>query len=252
MNAIEVARTLVERSPDALLVSSLGTATSALRSASDDGPHFYFGGAMGSAAATALGIADAVPEREVIALVGDGDLLMGASTLWSISALAPANLLLVALVDGHYSITGGQPISAETRFVEVARSLRHLAAARAHSTGRAGVAPPDPAAARVCSRPLWTSGPGRAASPFVDPHRVRRRFAARVNGGSDRTDLRRKERNHEDSRRRSRALGSRLRAPPPGGRARGHDPRSALARRRPRADRCGTRSPTASTRTSAR
>ena len=65
---------------------------------------------MGSAAAAALGIADAVPEREVIALVGDGDLLMGASTLWSISALAPANLLLVALVDGHYSITGGQPI----------------------------------------------------------------------------------------------------------------------------------------------
>jgi thiamine pyrophosphate-dependent acetolactate synthase large subunit-like protein len=183
MNATEVARTLVERSPDALLVASLGTATSALRSASDDGPHLYFGGAMGSAAATALGIADAVPEREVIALVGDGDLLMGASTLWSISALAPANLLLVALVDGHYSITGGQPISAETRFVEVARSLCHLAAARAHSTDE--LASLLPTLSRpglleaVLDERTW---PG--SSPFVDPHHVRRRFAARVNDGS--------------------------------------------------------------------
>ncbi len=62
MNAVEVAQTLVEHAPEALLVSSLGTATSALRLASDDGPHFYFGGAMGSAAAAALGIADARPE----------------------------------------------------------------------------------------------------------------------------------------------------------------------------------------------
>ena len=107
MNAVDVARTLVENAPDALLVSSLGTATSALRRASNDGPHLYFGGAMGCTAATALGIADALPERDVIALVGDGELLMGASTLWSISALAPSNLLLVTLLDGHYSITGG-------------------------------------------------------------------------------------------------------------------------------------------------
>jgi thiamine pyrophosphate-dependent acetolactate synthase large subunit-like protein len=184
MNAVDVARTLVESAPDALLVSSLGTATSALRRASDDGPHFYFGGAMGSAAATALGIADALPEREVIALVGDGELLMGASTLWSISALAPSNLLLVTLLDGHYSITGGQPLAAATRFVEVAQSLCHLAAARARST--------DELASLVSTLPrpglleaLVTERTWPGCSPFVDPHRVRARFAKRVHGGSD-------------------------------------------------------------------
>ena len=185
MNAVDVAHTLVENAPDALFVSSLGTATSALRHASHDGPHFYFGGAMGSCAATALGIADALPERAVIALVGDGELLMGASTLWSISALAPANLLLVTLLDGCYSITGSQPIAAEPRFVEVAQSLRHLAADRAHSTDElaslvATLPRPGLVEAVVADR-IW---PG--CSPFVDPLRVRERFAARVNGERDR------------------------------------------------------------------
>lgn len=184
MNAVDVAQTLVDRAPGALLVSSLGTATSALRRASDDGPHFYFGGAMGSAAAAALGIADARPERDVIALVGDGDLLMGASTLWSISALAPTNLLLVTLADGHYSITGGQPIAPETRFVEVVESLQSLSAGRAHSTDElaslvSALPRPGLVEAVVTDR-VW---PGW--SPFVDPERVRARFAAHVNRGSD-------------------------------------------------------------------
>jgi thiamine pyrophosphate-dependent acetolactate synthase large subunit-like protein len=180
VNAVDVACTLLESAPDALLVSSLGTATSALRRASDDGPHLYFGGAMGSTAATALGIADALPGRQVIALVGDGDLLMGASTLWSISALAPSNLLLVALRDGRYSITGGQPIAADTRFVEVAQSLR-LTAARASSTDELAVLvstlPRPGLLEAVVADRTW---PG--CSPFVDPQRVTSRFVARLNG----------------------------------------------------------------------
>lgn len=45
------------------MVAALGTATSALRLASGDGPYLYLGGATGSALATALGVAEAVPER---------------------------------------------------------------------------------------------------------------------------------------------------------------------------------------------
>jgi len=51
MNAVDVAPTLVEHAADALLVSFLGTAISALRRTSNDGPHFYFGSAMGPTAA---------------------------------------------------------------------------------------------------------------------------------------------------------------------------------------------------------
>ena len=74
----EAVASAVAQMPGALCVSSLGTATSALRLASDDGPHLYLGGAMGCGLAVALGVADARPDRAVIAVVGDGDLLAGA------------------------------------------------------------------------------------------------------------------------------------------------------------------------------
>jgi hypothetical protein len=46
MNPTEVVRAVVAAAPDALYVASLGTPTSALRAASDDGPHLYLGGSM--------------------------------------------------------------------------------------------------------------------------------------------------------------------------------------------------------------
>src|ERR1700680_2853493 len=51
MNILEAVETVLDRRPEALYVSALGTVTAALRSVSNDGPHLYFGGAMGSAAA---------------------------------------------------------------------------------------------------------------------------------------------------------------------------------------------------------
>ena len=110
MKAADAVGAAVAAAPDALFVASLGTATSALRRASADGPHLYLGGAMGSGLAAALGVADCRPARSVIAVVGDGDLLMGASSLWTLSGLAPQNLLVLVLDDGAYSITGGQEL----------------------------------------------------------------------------------------------------------------------------------------------
>src|SRR3569832_179239 len=102
MNPTEVVRAVLDAAPDALYVASLGTPTSALRAASEDGPHLYLGGSMGVALSAALGVAEKRPEREVVALVGDGELLMGAGSRWSFAGRALANLLAVVLVDGHY------------------------------------------------------------------------------------------------------------------------------------------------------
>src|SRR5262245_35719610 len=113
-----------------MCVSSLGTATSALRSASGDGPHLYLGASMGSALAAAMGVAEAVPGRLIVALLGDGELLMGASTLWSVSAYRPPNLIVVVLSDDMYSITGRQPLSSPARFAQVAESLGGFAGLR--------------------------------------------------------------------------------------------------------------------------
>ena len=87
MNVNDVTRTIMQCRPDAILVSSLGTATSSVRLVTSDGPHFYFGAAMGSALAGALGLAEAVPDRQVVAVLGDGEFLMGASALWSLSLI---------------------------------------------------------------------------------------------------------------------------------------------------------------------
>jgi thiamine pyrophosphate-dependent acetolactate synthase large subunit-like protein len=160
----------------ALFVSSLGTATSALRLVSADGPHLYLGGAMGCGLGVALGVAEARPHRDVVAVVGDGDLLMGAGSLWSLSGLRPGNLLVLVLDDGRYSITGGQDLVAPDATAAVVGALPGVASAVATSAedvAAAVTALPRPGVviARI-DDPEWP-GP----SPFVDPPLVRRRFA---------------------------------------------------------------------------
>ena len=177
MNAAEAVSAAVEAAHDALFVSSLGTATSALRRASADGPHLYLGGAMGCGLAAALGVAERCPDRSVVAVVGDGDLLMGAGSLWSFSGLRPANLLALVLDDGRYAITGGQQVVDPDAFAHVAGAFPGLAAATAATPAEVGdlvraLARPGVVLARI-DEAEWP-GP----SPFVDPAWVRSRFLA--------------------------------------------------------------------------
>jgi len=176
VNATDAARAALAAAPGALFLSSLGTATSALRAASDDGPHLYLGGAMGNALGVALGLAGRKPERSVVALLGDGELLMGASSLWSLAGLAPPNLLVVVLADGSYSITGGQELVGPTRFAEAAAALG-LAASNAETVAELH------AAVASLTRPGLVEasiepGPWPGPSAFVDPSLVRLRFQA--------------------------------------------------------------------------
>jgi thiamine pyrophosphate-dependent acetolactate synthase large subunit-like protein len=179
LKAAEVAVAIVETLPDALCVSSLGTATSAVRSASGDGPHFYLGAAMGSALAAAMGVAEALADRLVVAVLGDGELLMGASTLWSVSAYRPGNLITVVLSDGVYGITGGQQLSASPRFAAVAQAMGGIAGLSVGSELELRHA------MRELERPSLievelTERAWPGPSPFVDPAQVRLAFAARV------------------------------------------------------------------------
>src|SRR4051812_31566115 len=175
MNPTDIVRTILAAAPPrTLFVSSLGTPTAALRAASADGPPLYLGGSMGAALAAALGVADKRPEREVIALLGDGEALMGAGSLWSLAGVAPANLLAVVLADGRYSITGGQPLGVPGAFAEVAAALGlHTAVATTPEEIAAQAATlrrPGLLGVRYAERD-WP-GP----SPFVDPPVVRWRF----------------------------------------------------------------------------
>ena len=59
-------------------------------------------------AVTWLGVALAQPQRKVIALEGDGSLLMQLGCLGTVAARAQKNLAIVIMDNGAYQITGGQ------------------------------------------------------------------------------------------------------------------------------------------------
>ena len=65
------------------------------------------------------------PKRHVIALEGDGSLLMQLGCLTTIAALEPANLTMVIMDNGLYQITSGQPtaVAGIADYVALARAV---------------------------------------------------------------------------------------------------------------------------------
>ena len=99
---------LIQSCPNALVVPGLGSANYDLFAAGDRPENFYMWGAMGGAASIGLGLAIAQPDREVIVLTGDGEMLMGIGSLATIGVQQPKNLTLVILDNGHFGETGMQ------------------------------------------------------------------------------------------------------------------------------------------------
>jgi thiamine pyrophosphate-dependent acetolactate synthase large subunit-like protein len=85
--------------------------------------NFYMLGSMGLAIPIALGVAIAQPQRHIVALEGDGSLLMQLGCLTTVAALGQKNLTMVIMDNGLYQITGGQPTPAAgiADFVAIAR-----------------------------------------------------------------------------------------------------------------------------------
>ena len=69
---------------------------------------FALGGAMGAALAMGLGLALAQPNRRVLTVTGDGELLMNIGTLATIALQNPRNLSIICVDNGHYGETGNQ------------------------------------------------------------------------------------------------------------------------------------------------
>src|SRR5271169_4083894 len=85
-------RTLLENRGDLLLVTGLGSTTWDAASVCDDDRNFYLWGAMGAAAMVGLGLALAQPNRRVLVVTGDGEMLMGLGSLATIGVQRPPNL----------------------------------------------------------------------------------------------------------------------------------------------------------------
>ena len=100
---------LIDRPADFLIVTGLAGTAQELSAMTHSSPGvFALGGAMGAAAAMGLGLALAQPKRRVLAVMGDGELLMNVGTLATIALQNPPNLALVCVDNGHYGETGNQ------------------------------------------------------------------------------------------------------------------------------------------------
>jgi thiamine pyrophosphate-dependent acetolactate synthase large subunit-like protein len=101
-------RLLLERRDDLLLVTGLGSTSWDAASVGDDPRNFYLWGAMGSAAMVGLGLAIAQPQRRVLVVTGDGEMLMGLGGLATIGVQRPPNLSIAVFDNSHYAETGMQ------------------------------------------------------------------------------------------------------------------------------------------------
>jgi len=99
---------LMRRREGTLVVPGLGSATWDLAASGDSPDFLYSWGGMGLAVPTALGLALAQPARRVLALTGDGEMLMGIGSLGVVAAQAPANLAILVLDNESFGETGRQ------------------------------------------------------------------------------------------------------------------------------------------------
>lgn len=105
----EAVRTLLAARGDALVVSGLGSPSYDVHAAGDEDANYYLWGAMGGAALTGLGLAQAQRERRVLVITGDGEMLMALGALATIAVARPGNLDIVVLDNQHFGETGMQP-----------------------------------------------------------------------------------------------------------------------------------------------
>jgi phosphonopyruvate decarboxylase len=173
---------LLQATPDALVITGLGSPAYDVFAAGDRDRYYYLWGAMGGAAPMGLGLALAQPDHSVVVITGDGEQLMGIGSLATIAVKQPKNLTIVVLDNGHYGETGMQRShsSLGTDLVAVARGF---GIADAFSTG--ALEGSDDLARRINARAgtvfaqvlVDVEAPPRALPPRDGPY-IRNRFRA--------------------------------------------------------------------------
>ena len=99
---------LLRHRVQALVATGLGSATWDCFAAGDSPEYLYSWGGMGLAVPTALGLALAQPGRRVLAITGDGEMMMGLGSLAVVGDQAPKNFAVLVLDNETFGETGRQ------------------------------------------------------------------------------------------------------------------------------------------------
>ncbi len=109
LDRCEMVPKLIGDANDFLIIAGLaGTAKDVAHICEPKANYFACAGVMGGATAMGLGLALAQPERRVLIVTGDGELLMNVGSLATVAIMNPPNLSIVCVDNGHYGETGYQ------------------------------------------------------------------------------------------------------------------------------------------------
>jgi len=107
-----------------LLIFANGMISRESHSIHDRAGHFYMIGSMGMTAPIALGVAMHKPERQVVAVDGDGNAFSNLGALAMIANSKVKNLIHIVLDNGAYESTGGQAcLSREISLHKIAAAV---------------------------------------------------------------------------------------------------------------------------------
>ena len=108
LNRRVVISELLKERKNSLIVNGLGGTCWDVASLGDNDLNFYVWGGMGNACMIGLGLALSQPDKKVIVITGDGEMLMGIGSLATIALKQPKNLSIVVFDNELYGETGNQ------------------------------------------------------------------------------------------------------------------------------------------------
>ena len=114
MTRIEALTAAVEAAPDAAFVVTCGATSREMAAVADLPNHLYLLDSMGLTTSVALGLAIGLRERsrDVVAIDGDGSLLMNLGSLATIGAYGAPSLTILLLDNGVHASASGIPTTS--------------------------------------------------------------------------------------------------------------------------------------------
>jgi sulfopyruvate decarboxylase subunit beta len=179
MLRLEAKRAIYPLLAERVVVTNMGAAPAELFSLGHQPGFFYVYHSMGLASSVALGIALARPELQVVALDGDGSVLMNLGTFTTLARYRPPNLLHLVF-DNEVLLSVGRSFTTAT-----ATGSDLAAIAAAAGVGRTATCRTTDSLAQACAQALAAGElavlvakvePQGPASYFIDPHLLENRF----------------------------------------------------------------------------
>jgi len=118
----EAIKTIVKCLNDEFVIACNGMISRKLFSIKNGPQNFYMLGSMGLASAIGLGAALARPDKKIIVLVGDGNILMSLGTLATIGKMSPKNFIHIVLDNECHESTGGQKTASSVTKLDIIAS----------------------------------------------------------------------------------------------------------------------------------